>query len=59
MQKEVKVVFFQPTEGHWAADVYINGERVHCGKGWKTEDGAKLEAFKVLADRVWFEGGAA
>lgn len=48
MQKEIKIVLFQPTTNpnNYAADVYVDGERKHCGKGGQTANQAVREAIE-------------
>lgn len=48
MQKEFKLVLFNPTSDRWAADIYEDNNRVHCGRGWKTDREAVLEATEWL-----------
>lgn len=38
------IILFSPTEKHYCADVYANGAREHCGRGWKTIADAMSEA---------------
>jgi len=48
MQMEVKLVVFSPTTGKYAVDIYINGKRAHCGRGFAVESLAMFEAIKWL-----------
>jgi hypothetical protein len=46
----VKLVLFSPSPLHWAVDIYINGERVYCGKGFAIEQTAMFEAIQWLTN---------
>ncbi len=37
-QREIKLVLFSPSPDNFAVDIYVDGERVHCGRGhfWET-----------------------
>lgn len=47
-QREIKLVLFSPTKDHFAVDVYVDGERVHCGHGHFWEYQAFEEAVEWL-----------
>ncbi len=50
MQIEIKIVAFTPTTdpNHFVADVYVNGERIHCGTGVQTVHEVIWDACKVI-----------
>lgn len=48
MQIEIKLVYFKPTSGHYAVDIYVNGDRQHCGRGHLDIAAATKEAVEWL-----------
>ena len=46
MQREVKLVLYTPTENFHTVDIYVDGNRVHCGRAYVTPEEA-LSAAKA------------
>ena len=50
MQCELKVVIFRcgMKDENFAGDVYLNGKRIHCGRGHKNPVDATKEATAII-----------
>lgn len=46
---ELRILSLQTTPSHFAADVYQDGVRVHCGKGYHAHEDALSEAQAFIA----------
>jgi hypothetical protein len=49
---EVKLVCYQPNGDFYTVDIYMDGERVHCGRGHFTPAAAWKEATDYLSRQV-------